>query len=364
MTTPVRAQLHDDPADPAIAPAWDALASAAGTANPFYGRDTLIAAMHLPGAAKPRLLLLWGAGGQLDGLLPVARRPLIRGAAHATENWDQRARALGEPLIRPGREAMVWRAALAALDRSGGLHLRLSALDAHSASTAALREVAAGLGRPVYETRRYERAILVGGGSSEEHCAQHIRGKVLKEHRRLRARLADQAPLMFERLAPDGDVDCWTSDLFALEATGWKGREGVDAGADPATEAAYRAILARAHEAGSLDFHRMMLGDRVVAMLANLEIGDTGFQLKIAYDEAFASYSPGVLLEMEYLRYALDQRRLALVDSCARAGHPMIDRIWPARRTIVSLAVPFVSPLSRGFCAAADRWRRRAKAVS
>jgi hypothetical protein len=70
-----------------------------------------------------------------------------------------------------------------------------------------------------------------------------------------------------------------------------------------------------------------------------------------------------VLIEMEYLAYALDHRGLARVDSCARAGHPMIDRIWPERRRIVSLAVPFDNAFSRLLCLGSDRWRtRRARA--
>lgn len=337
-----------------IVAAWDALANEAGTANPFYTHAAVAAALPLPEAAPPRVLLVW-EGRALIGALPVATRTK-RGVSLAVENWDQRVRALGEPLIRAGAEHVFWQAALPLLARERGLYLRLSALDADSPSTRALHAVCA---RPIYETRRYERAMLAGGVSSADHTAAHVRGKVLKEHRRLRARLDERGGLAFERLAPDGDVDAWIDDLFRLEASGWKGREGVDAGADPATDHCFRTMIRDAHRAGTLDFHRMTVGGQPVSLLANLESGDEAFQLKITYNEAFAASSPGVLLEMAYLAHALDVRRLARVDSCARAGHPMIDRIWPARRAIVSLAIPFDNPASRLFCAAADRWRRR-----
>ena len=206
-----------------VADAWDALAGEAGTGNPFYTQAAVAAALPLPEAPPPRVLLVW-AGDALIGVLPVATR-WTRGVALAVENWDQRVRALGEPLVRAGAEHVFWQAALPALTREPGLYLRLSALDADSPATRALHAVCP---RPIYETRRYERAMLAAGVSSAEHAAAHVRGKVLKEHRRLRARLDEQGGLVFERLAADGDVTEWTADLFRLEAGGWKGREGVE----------------------------------------------------------------------------------------------------------------------------------------
>jgi len=337
--------------------AWDALAQGAGTANPFYARDAVAACIGLPEAARPRVLLVW-CGDALVGALPIAVRR-VRGVALCVENWDQRVRALGEPLLLPGHEAAFWRAALPELARQPGQYLRLSALDADSAGTRALVSVLGEQRRPHYRTRDYGRAVLHGGTSSAEHVAAHVRAKVLKEHRRLRARLGDRGELRFDRLQPGEAVTPWIDALFALEQTGWKGRDGVAAAADPATERCFREILTAAHTDGTLDFHRMSVGGQPIAMLANLERGREAFQLKIAYDEEWASFSPGVLIEMEYLAHALDRRGLARVDSCARAGHPMIDRIWPDRRRIVSLAVPFDNAFSRLLCLGSDRWRAR-----
>ncbi|MEH3048565.1 GNAT family N-acetyltransferase [Sphingomonas adhaesiva] len=346
------AAIIDEGAWGPVAGAWDRLADAADTANPFYRRDVVAACRDLPEAATPRLLVVRD-GDALIGVMPIATRQRGR-VALCVENWDHRVRALGEPLVRAGQERAFWQAALPVLARQPGRYLRLSALDADSASTRILADMTA-----TYVTRRYERAVLHRGLSAAEHAARHVRGKVLKEHRRLRARLGERGALQFERLAPDAPVAAWIDTLFALETSGWKGRKGVAAAADPATDRCFRAILTQAHARGALDFHRMRVGDATIAMLANLESGDEGFQLKIAYDEAWANFSPGVLIEMAYLDHALDVRGLARVDSCARAGHPMIDRLWPARRRIVSLAVPFDDAASRWLCRGMDWWRRR-----
>ena len=329
----------------APAAAWDDLSRVGD--NPFFERWAAAAALGLPEAAGMRLLLGWD-GATLSGLLPIQRRTAM-GIAVATQNWDQRIRATGGALVRPGREADFWAAAIDHLDRAGhGAWLRLSTLPADAPSTIALIAMLRRRGRPVEETRRYARAVLRGGHSSHDHAKAHIRAKVLKEHRRLRARLSDRGTLAFEQLGPDTPADPWIDTLFALELTGWKGRDGVAAAADHDAERAFRALLRGAHDRGRLDFHRMTVGGQPIAALACIEgPGDTALQLKIAYDEGWAAFSPGVLLEMAYLEHALDRRRLALVDSCARAGHPMIDRIWPDRRAIVSLAIPF------------DRWSSR-----
>lgn len=345
----------------APAAAWDDLARAAD--NVFYERWMVEAALSLRDAESPRLMLGWTEGDTLAGLLPLGARSRF-GMDLATENWDQTIRALGQPLVRAGMEGAFWQAALPYLDRTaGGAFLRLSSLAADSPATVALLDLLASAGRRHEVTRRYARAILRGGTTSAEHAALHIRGKVLKEHRRLRARLAERGTIGFDRLGEHDDPAPWIDSLFALELTGWKGREGVAAGADPATERAFRTILVQAQARGRLDLHRLAVAEQPIAMLACIEgPGRTAIQLKIAYDESWAQFSPGVLLEMEYLTHALDRRGLSLVDSCARAGHPMIDRIWPERREIVSLAIPFdrwSSRLAVAAQATARRWRRK-----
>ena len=70
------------------------------------------------------------------------------------------------------------------------------------------------------------------------------------------------------------------------------------------------------------------------------------FAFKIAYDEEFARFSPGVLLQRENLAL-LDQPGIAWCDSCASADHPMIDHIWRERRAIGSLSIAIGGPLRR-----------------
>lgn len=345
--------------------AWDDLAAVAPCANIFYEQWASTACAELPEAEGLLLLLAWAdepGTPRLVGLLPLQRRGILKGRVGvALQNWDQRVRALGEPLIRAGHEQAFWTAALDFLDRQKhlGPYLRLSGLIADSPSTLALRSVLAVRGRQAYVTRAFNRALLSAGMNSADYIAANVRKKVLKEQRRLRNRLEEQGDVVFDALPAAEPVDAWIDDLFRLEMNGWKGREGVAAAADLVTGACFRKLLVEAHARRRLDFRRLRVGGKVIALLANIEAGDTAFQLKIAYDEDYASFSPGVLIEMDYLEYALDVRKLARVDSCARPGHPMIDRIWVDRLPIVSLAIPFNRWRSRLICAAMDYARQR-----
>lgn len=332
-----------------VVPEWQALAAAAGEPNIFMEPAPALAALGYPDTDSVFAILVWSGTRQLDGMLLLKRWKRSRLLPRAVQSWNYRLRAFGEPLIRGGREHAFWSAVLPALD---GLRdfsvLRLAQLHDGSASTHVLREVAADSGRPLYETRRFERAMLRGPADLKDYLAR-LPTKMLREQRRRRRRLEELGPLRFVRLQPGEDAAPWTDELVALEASGWKGREQVAAASEPHVEAYVRSVLAEAHSAGRLDMRRLELGGRTISMIAHIESGSTAMSFKIAYDEEFARYSPGVLLQMDYL-----QRGLALdwVDSCATPGHPMFDTLWLERRPIVTLMVPFDRPAARLACAA------------
>jgi hypothetical protein len=58
---------------------------------------------------------------------------------------------------------------------------------------------------------------------------------------------------------------------------------------------------------------------------------DRAFFFKIAYDETMGRVSPGVQLTLELTKRFAEDESIALVDSTANAGHPMIDHVWRER---------------------------------
>ncbi|HWT42997.1 MAG TPA: GNAT family N-acetyltransferase, partial [Sphingopyxis sp.] len=127
------------------------------------------------------------------------------------------------------------------------------------------------------------------------------------------------------------------------------------------TEAWFRAILTGAAEAGKLDMRALDLDDRPLAMLVNFLCPPGGFSFKTAFDEDFARFSPGVLLQQANLDL-LDDPRADWVDSCAAPGHPMIDSVWRERRALVWVNAALSAPSDRlrfAMLTRAERvWRR------
>jgi hypothetical protein len=120
--------------------------------------------------------------------------------------------------------------------------------------------------------------------------------------------------------------------------SGWKGRAG---GAFAASEAALRfarEVLGEAHRRGRLHMVGIDCERRPVARRVTLLAGAGSYAFKTAYDESFASYSPGVLAELLCLRevHKLD---VQWMDSYTDPDNPTMNRMWKDRREMQSTAV-------------------------
>jgi CelD/BcsL family acetyltransferase involved in cellulose biosynthesis len=99
-------------------------------------------------------------------------------------------------------------------------------------------------------------------------------------------------------------------------------------------------------------------------MKCNFVSGGVVSCFKIAYDEAFARFSPGVQMELANVAAFHDRPELASMDSCADPDNQMINRLWPDRRPIATLLAPARGPgglAARTQAQAAARLRRRLK---
>jgi hypothetical protein len=72
-------------------------------------------------------------------------------------------------------------------------------------------------------------------------------------------------------------------------------------------------------------------------MKCNFLSGVGAYAFKIAFDESFARFSPGVQLELDNVVAFHERPQLRWMDSCAVARHFMINRLWTDRRTVRTL---------------------------
>jgi len=330
------------PAEPDLAAAWDRLAAGAAEPNVFAERWFVEASTaHLPDSAGARLLQLW-RGGRLIALLPLridaryGRIPL----RHVT-NWRHHHSFLGAPLIAAGSEAEAWRALLDAIDRApwaGGI-LHIEGIVEGGPIHQGLQAASRALGRPCDTVHRIERAMLASELSPETYYERTLRKKKRKEIRRLRSRLDELGSVAARKLAAGDDPLTWAEEFLALEASGWKGRAGSALACRNDTAAFFRAAIAGAHAAARLEMLRLDLDGRAIAMLVNFLAPPGSFSFKIAFDEDYARFSPGVLIQLENLAI-LGRRDIAWMDSCAVENHPMINSLWAERRPIVRVTLP------------------------
>lgn len=332
---------------------WDRLAGHPSEANVFAERWFAEASLNLEPPDDARMMAVW-AGDRLIGLLPLAtahrygRTPV----AHV-ENWLHHHAFLGTPLIAPGQERVFWTAVLEALDQAdwapGFLHM--VGLVENGTVHRGLVAAAAALDRPCDVVHRSERAFLESHLAAKDYYEQAVRKKKRKEIGRLTARLREQGDLAFRTYWPSDDLETWIDDFLALEAKGWKGKAGSALGCHPTTDAFFRAAVKGAEAAVRLQFLRLDLDGRAIAMLVTFMAPPGAFTFKIAFDEDFARFSPGVLLQLEYLK-VLERDDIAWSDSCAIEDHPMINSLWMERRSVVRVTVPLSGARRRAIHAA------------
>jgi hypothetical protein len=127
------------------------------------------------------------------------------------------------------------------------------------------------------------------------------------------------------------DVEAGLEEFFVLEAGGWKGRAGTSARAKSEITGFMCSAVAALAAEGKAQISRLCVNEKAIAVLVTLRSGKTAWSWKIAYDEDYARFSPGVQIMLDLTQQLLADATIDRVDSCATAGHPMIDHIWRER---------------------------------
>jgi CelD/BcsL family acetyltransferase involved in cellulose biosynthesis len=306
-------------------------------AEPWF-LDASLRAMAMPGQVR---LAEVRREGRMIGLMPLAvERRYGRVPVRHVQNWRHHQQFLGAPLVRAGEERAFWAALIGALDEApwapGLFHA--NALVEQGPLHAGLAAAARAMGRSAAIVHRERRAFLHSDLAPGAYYEANVRKKKRKEIQRLRNRLDELGAVGARRLTRAAEVGPWCDAFLALEKAGWKGRQGSALACAPHTERFFRQAVAGAFDAGRLDFLRLDLDGRAIAMLVNFLAPPGAFSFKTAFDVELARFSPGVLVQLENLEL-LARPDIAWADSCAAEDHPMIDSLWAERRTIVRVTV-------------------------
>lgn len=326
---------------------WRALAERASEPNGY----------HLPGwelavnaSARGRTgvsaLSAWSGassahdGARLIGLVPVIsmwrayRMPLP--ALVSADPYG----TLGTPLLdrEMAHDAV---AALTRQARQAGAHaliLRDLSLDGEAMS--AFDDVLRRDGMGPLTLRSHVRACLDATRDADELLREALGAKKLKELRRQRNRLAEHGAIYFDAARTREEIAPALEGFLRLEASGWKARRGTALVQDDGDASFVRRACLALAETGQCEIVTLRSGDTPVAAAIVLRHLNRAFYFKLGVDERFAKFSPGVQLTLDLTRHLCADPAIALVDSTAAAGHPMINPIWRGRLAIGDVLIP------------------------
>jgi CelD/BcsL family acetyltransferase involved in cellulose biosynthesis len=249
---------------------------------------------------------------------------------------------------RAGDEAAMWDALISDIAdlHPSAMLLSLPGIVEGSALHRGLLSAALARDLPVATDDSVTRALLATTLDPETYWEQAVRAKKRKELRRQWARLGEEGALIVDRLKSGSDIAPWIEEFLSLELGGWKGANGSALGSAPETAGFFREAMRAAHQHGAVTMTALRIDGRAIAMLVTLLSGRAGFSFKTAFDESYARFSPGVLLQRESLSL-LHDLGLDWIDSCAAQDHPMIDSLWTGRRTMLTLALPLPGARNR-----------------
>lgn len=346
---PVTVEVVDGASDlESLTADWDQLAAAAVVPNVFYESWQLRPALKaFAGSESIRLVCVFRKGRrqdsvpQLCGLFPLVRRPAHRLPVSAWTLWDHPYCYLRTPLVRQGQERDVLRAVLewASQESDRPALLDWPMIDGDGPFAQALIDVLGEDHRVSQTVDRHTRALLRRSPHWEADIEALMSSHHRRELRRQSRRLAESGTVELKTLRDSSELSWWRDSFLWLESEGWKGETRTALAGSDASRRFFEETMTAAWQRGQLQCLGLFLNNEPIAMKVNLLSGPGSYSFKIAYDERYAKFSPGVQLELENLRVLHEETDLQWMDSCAVAGHFMINRLWKDRRTIEHLLI-------------------------
>lgn len=278
-----------DPGD--VADEWERLAIGF-SANPFVRPGWITAWRHAFGRGQPLVLAAY-AEDDLVGVLPLQKR---RGVVSSPTNWHTPEFGV------VSKDDEVTDALLTAAVRTSRRRLQVSFVD--DALVHRLGAVATVARRPVLSRVLQRSPRLPLETSFADYLAAQSRNlrRTIKRKRRSAEAVGSLSFTVHEKLD-----EARLEEFFAVEASGWKGRNGTAISSDSRTRVFYTEIARWAAARGLLRLTSTRLAGRPVAGDLSLESDGVLYVLKTGSDESFADHSPGVLHHHAAIEWAFSQ---------------------------------------------------------
>lgn len=331
-------------------PAWEELAAAALEPNVFYEHWMLLPALEAFGAGKDIKVVLVlihdprnpEAPPKLGGLFPLEPAYRFRKLkVSALRLWQHVHCYVCTPLVRAdaARECMV---ELFRWFRSGAASASLMELRCISGDGPfhkLLVDLSNELGLLSWTTDIFTRGLWREGCGRNADPGSTVSVGLRRRLRRKERRLSERGRVEHLVLRPEDDVGRWIDEFLRIEASGWKGQDGSALASSESSRHYFTHIATSAFRRGRLLMLGLNFDGRPIALRCAFAAGEGSFAFKTAYDEKFADFSPGTMLEMDSIQQLDALPGVRWMDSCAAADNSLVNRISNDRRTIQSVSV-------------------------
>jgi CelD/BcsL family acetyltransferase involved in cellulose biosynthesis len=333
--------VHDRASLARMVAAWEDLARHAIEPNPLYEPWMLLPGLEAQGGKDFVCVLAW-SGGALTGLFPLRRERHYKGMpVNVLRSWWHNSWMLCPPLVRAGAAHTTIRALIdwLARDGCGASAVEFVYLPTDGAFHAVLAEVLSTSPAMVIETAAFTRALLRRERCAEAYLESAMSNGWRRELRRRERRLQERGAMAAVSMQPGEDAGRWIADFLNLEASGWKGRQGSALACTEANHRFAEQTLTEAARRGRLQMVGIDFEGKPIARCCNLLAGTASYGYRVAYDEAFAYYSPGLMAEVQAIRDFHRLREVEWMDSMTDPDNALINRLWKHRRGLRSVLV-------------------------
>lgn len=354
-----------DKVPPTALSAWRDLSAFCPNTTALNTLDGLLPQLTAFGGKSARLLCLSDPDidrsppNTLTGIVGIHKTAPLGGlTGQLPALWSSEFGPLGTPLLAAGFEAHFLQELF---DATGATSLLLPYQYLDSESWLRIEAAAQSKGYDVRRIDEWQRAVLHPRRPTVFRAA--MSGRHQKEMRRLWRRLCDEGEASLETARTPEMLVAAKTQFLALEASGWKGAARTALSSTPERQAFVADFLAGFEHQGGLTIDQLTVGERTIASLITLSAHRHAVTWKIAFDQAYAKFSPGLLLMNEVTNRLLNEAQFDVVDSLATPDHPMIDRLWPDKVRIGHVLISTSPPIGR-FRAAEFQAKKRLKAAA
>jgi len=303
--------------------AWRALANGALEPNPFFEPEYVLALARHDYGGEITLLTVQ-SGTDMVALLPMYRRQL-QWRGFPLPIWSV-PNVLGTPLVIAGHAEPALELAFDFLSRQSVLRkiLLVPRVPVDGPVAVAIHRALRDRMFPCGSAETV-RSPVVWRRAENNYLDETLHGSRRKHVRSQRShldRLLGQSLRLVDRTTSPDAVE----KFLVLEASGWKGRAGTAMLCKPAAANWFRQVCAAYAAAGRLRLLSLEAGGTTVAMKCDVTAGGGLFNLKTAYEESFARFSPGVLLEIEAVRVFHEEKQCTFMD--ASTNYPKNPLVW------------------------------------